>query len=497
MELSTLIPTELQHYQTCSTDRDLFLALVRKPADLVHFFITCAEDETWGDNHRKLLENLLMWLSKRTYRDTLTHHSIRLVADVIHAHYSFLSDLIPSDLDILVEEEHYHVNSLLFSAASERLRQRMRDECHERGKRFLVLKGWNREQFSILQQYMLHGTVEDLWRLEEAKVMLLMEVSASHGVTGLRKECADVITRYLTPQKAIPLTIYALNKYLPELQASCADVINHEEWGFKMQTRESDYLAVRMEDLKERTLQQIKLLIPLISHVSCSQTVLMDPQFGPFLNTLPRLNALELSGTRAIGESLIEQIPTQITRLEAVSCGWLDDETFGQLMQRIDDVLQLDISSTPTLTYIGFFWLARLYSLEELHLARCPQISDEMLILIFQACRHLVMLDLERCDRLSEKLLHDLGRYCVALTTLNLSHCNVTDGVLLELASRLPQLQKLEIKRCMQVSDKGILEFVRRTMRLQYLDISQGPYTSETIRAIRDLRPNLELITEN
>ena len=68
-----------------------------------------------------------------------------------------------------------------------------------------------------------------------------------------------------------------------------------------------------------------------------------------------------------------------------------------------------------------------------------------------------------------------VARRCPNLSYLDVSRTEINDASLLEFARRCPQLEVLVIRRCGQLSEKGVLETIRLSPELRkvYLTFSK------------------------
>src|ERR1700722_11792624 len=93
-----LLPQELDSYQTASSVQEIVERLKHKPADLVLFFETASDDETWGDAHLDLMRDLVDWITQRAFEQRLDHALRARAVNAIRKHYALLGALLRENI---------------------------------------------------------------------------------------------------------------------------------------------------------------------------------------------------------------------------------------------------------------------------------------------------------------------------------------------------------------------------------------------------------------
>jgi F-box and leucine-rich repeat protein GRR1 len=129
--------------------------------------------------------------------------------------------------------------------------------------------------------------------------------------------------------------------------------------------------------------------------------------------------------------------------------------------------------------------------LEGISLVGMPQISDDGLLPVANACRALSYINLNNCSNVTDVTIEAFARHSRQLQTLHVSACGITEGCFNELAGLLPakHLTSLDISFCREATDNSITAIVTRCANLNYLNLTG--LTRLTERAVRVACSNL------
>ncbi|KAL2914794.1 hypothetical protein HK105_205725 [Polyrhizophydium stewartii] len=132
------------------------------------------------------------------------------------------------------------------------------------------------------------------------------------------------------------------------------------------------------------------------------------------------------------------------------------------------------LTDSPVVTFPGMRGVAP-FALEELNLSDCSFLTDQAIACIGDRCPRLRRLCLSFCCSLTERFAEPLVLGCNELETLDASYCGsaVTDGSLQTLAAGLPQLRRLSIRGCVQVTDAGVDTVLQFAAHLEALNLTQ------------------------
>eukprot|EP00698_Gefionella_okellyi_P002965 TRINITY_DN12804_c0_g1_i1.p1 TRINITY_DN12804_c0_g1~~TRINITY_DN12804_c0_g1_i1.p1 ORF type:complete len:403 (-),score=88.17 TRINITY_DN12804_c0_g1_i1:912-2120(-) len=141
------------------------------------------------------------------------------------------------------------------------------------------------------------------------------------------------------------------------------------------------------------------------------------------------------------------------------------------------------------LTYDGFAALAQCPQLQELHVQGCP-ISDESLTAVCVACTKLVTLDVRQCTRLTDEFAPFLP---ASLRRLWIGLCKrLTDDTLRAAATNCPNLTDIDMWR-LRISDDALQMLAAGCANLERLVISGCPVTDTGVGYLSTL-PNLQMV---
>ncbi|KAI9089579.1 hypothetical protein DFS34DRAFT_639085 [Phlyctochytrium arcticum] len=115
------------------------------------------------------------------------------------------------------------------------------------------------------------------------------------------------------------------------------------------------------------------------------------------------------------------------------------------------------------------------FALQELILSDCSFLTTATVSAVAASCHHLEILSLSFCCALTEEFADHLTKGCPRLRALDMSFCGmaITDASLETLARGLRWLERLSIRGCIQVTERGILILARYARHLRMLNVSQ------------------------
>lgn len=495
MQGPALLSKELSHYLSCQYDQELFEALSKKPADVIDFFEVACADETWAQEHVILLRKIVRWGAKSYYLSQLPTYSAARMAETIQQHYSLLEPFLyfrPAyclTMTLEVEKQKILVNSLLFGAASPYFFNLFKISCYDR-----MTDQWvfpiSLRLFRLVEQFVNHGEISDLWRSEDEELYNLMRLAKTWELPRLVKQCADVLRRYINRDNVVETLLRAHREFFSEWKDECIEYFNAQEWGIRLLPgREGDF-KVEILDFREDTLELFARLAPVITHLAFrSQPVNRD-----LIYRCPKLVGLDFSGSSQYADQF-NDMPENIFELDLSACPWLTPQYLQKVAKQFPFLKELNLSSNTQLNYLAWGELPRFRHLITLYLARCHQINDEDLKLICQSSTHLTHLDLEECRGFTDRGVLDIVQYCPRLAILNISRCyTLTDKSLQELGARANSLTNLSVVRCTTLTDRGLLQYLQLHPTLHTLDVKQCEFSFETLRLIRRQYPVLKLI---
>lgn len=493
MLLPLEIPLELKKYEKYQTDQELVEEIQKHPAELKTFFLYACEDETWAESHLFALIGLLNWLTEahlnRNFPSVFFDHLLTPIQKHIHV----LKPLIPLDLNIKIDNRENLTNSLLLSLQSHYFRRRLMNEC--RGKKNPVINVTEIPVpiFQLINEFIFMGEIKDLWKTPADELWAIIAAVAPFGFSPLVEAIEKVLRRYIDRSQAFEMLIRAHRKHLQILQNACIEFINPLDLGVRLQITPVEYLSMEFLDYKDYALEAFKQLSSDITHLVFSREMTIDPQFKIVINKSPKLIGLDLSDSTIASTDLIE-IPERIQELHLSHCVWVNKSTMQILSTACPKLSLLDLSSNSPLTYAVWSELQRFKKLIILDISRCSQVSDSELRIILQACPKLVELKLVDCQKITPEGFFEIGKLLPELSLLNASRTLISDTALIDLMARCKNLYSLDLSRCFDISDKGVMEGIRNCPGLKIIYIGNSGVTANGISQIRNNYPYLNIL---
>ncbi|KAI8613904.1 hypothetical protein BC830DRAFT_1169869 [Chytriomyces sp. MP71] len=229
----------------------------------------------------------------------------------------------------------------------------------------------------------------------------------------------------------------------------------------------------------DKGLQSISQCAPQIEWINLSSVWdVTDAGVAALARMTTNLHCIDLSNCRKLTDAAILSILTFSPNLDTIHLSYcknltdtcMDHPTWAS-------VKSINLQRCTAITDVGFTtWASKstLFSLRELILSDCSFLTDATVQHLATSAPHLVLLSLSFCCALSEASIPSLAEGCPSLRVLDLSFCGsaVTDASLDTLAARLAALERLSVRGCVQVSDRG-LHALRACMRLRIVNVSQ------------------------
>jgi F-box/leucine-rich repeat protein 2/20 len=465
MEGPSFLPEDLVHYKQCSTDHALFQALIQKPDELVHFFQVACEDENWAQDHVKLIRLILRWAAKSYYLNQLPLIQAKQIVQCIQQHV-FLHPLLYFKSALFftillkVGEHEILVNSFMWGICSPVLAEIFKFNCFQYLKNEWVLQSIPLSLFRLVEEHVLRGKIESLWKHSEKEIMALMDLAKKWEIFLLEKECAEVLHRYLQQDNVVDLLINAHRQFFKEWKANCSEFFNqHNQEIQVLEGRETD-LRVQFLKFTEEASSIFKRLAPWVTHLGFrdyskeNKSLLID-----FIHSCPKLKGINLKGGNS--EEALDILSDHILELNISECSWVNAVDLRKISQQCPHLKELDLEGNVHLTYQAWCELDHFRQLQVLHLKWCHQITNEDLKLICHSCPALVELDLEGCRRIEDVGITNMISICPQLAVLNLSYCDqLTNRSLMEIVLRAYELTHLNISHCSAFSNQVILKLI-------------------------------------
>ncbi|MBA2369311.1 MAG: hypothetical protein H0V82_09850 [Candidatus Protochlamydia sp.] len=479
-------------------DRELFHALIQHPPNLIAFFETACEDPLWVSKHPQLIRLILRWCSKQFYLLRFPIYYAKQMGDLIRSHYSFLSPFLffqPSlfnTMHLEVEEKTFLVNTFLFGTASPFFKE-LFTNClltfQDRWSLPVTLPTYH-----LIEEYILKGHVQELWKLEEKDLMDLMKQSKIWRLSGLVQECSLILKRYITKENVIKNLLEAHKKNFLEWQQVCSEYFNMQKFGLQLHSpQDQNELKVEVLDFRGDTLDLFLQLAPFITHLAFSGALSSDPYYGKMIERCPRLVGMDLSGS-AEYDNQFDDLPGSLLELNLAACPWLRPRHLKEAGYQFLNLKKLILDGNVQLDYQAWGEIHRFHTLFTASFALCHQMTDDDLKLLGKSCSHLLELNIEDCSKVTNRGVLEIISKCTHLMKLNCSFCgNLTDKALVELSVYGHQLNKLILRGCTGFTDAGLFKLMAFRPNLSYLDVKGCNFTLQAIEKIRRDYPLLLL----
>lgn len=495
MEFPSLMPKQLTPYLGITSEDELLAALMQSPDDLVLFFETAADDETWSENHENLMRKLLEWLTTQTFKDRLSKINYQKAAFAVQKHHSILKSLLPENIIIRLKDAEIPFNGLLIAASSDFFRQILVTESRAKDSNVLSFPQMTTNEFAPIGAFIATGQVPDLRTKGQEEIIELIRRANAWELSLLSLQCESMLPKYLTVENVFEMLSLAKKERWGAFERSCTAFINSHEWKFRLFAPSFERLAFEFFDFTEPTLEFFERLRPLITDIVCGGDLIEEPQFGFTLKSCPDLLSLDISRTFAFSNQL-EEMPKGLEILNVSSCPWINKDTIKRLFQYSPNLKQLLLQNNVHLNFMFWGELTKHNRLTKLDLASCTQLQDSDLSIILRGFGTLTELSLSNCKKIDESGYLELAKRLPRVIKLNLSRSNLSDTALVEVISRCRYLTSLDISGCQRLTEKGILAAVKNALSLQELDISRCHVSADVIEEIRRVYPQIMLVSQ-
>ncbi|KAK3139163.1 hypothetical protein QOZ80_5AG0378810 [Eleusine coracana subsp. coracana] len=200
-----------------------------------------------------------------------------------------------------------------------------------------------------------------------------------------------------------------------------------------------------------------------------------DAELSFPVSRLKNLLKLDVTCCRNITDTSLASVASSCTSLISLrmeSCTHVSSEGLKLIGKHLHQLEELDLTDND-LDDEGLTAIAGCSKLSILKIGICLKISDEGLTQIGKSCPELRDIDLYRCGDISDDGVTHIAQGCPKLESTNLSYCTgITDRSLMSL-SKCANLNTLEIRGCPRVSSSGISEIAMGCRLLSKLDIKK------------------------
>ncbi|XP_028797114.1 F-box/LRR-repeat protein 3-like [Neltuma alba] len=187
------------------------------------------------------------------------------------------------------------------------------------------------------------------------------------------------------------------------------------------------------------------------------------------------LRKLDITCCRMITDLSIASIAsscTSLTSLKMESCSLVSREAFILIGQRCHSLEDLDLTDNE-IDDEGLKSISSCAGLSNLKVGICLNITDRGLSYVGKSCPKLKELDLYRSTGITDAGISAIACGCPELEMINAAYCTaITDSSLISL-SQCPKLKTLEIRGCTLLTSVGLAAIANKCTQLTRLDIKK------------------------
>lgn len=493
MQLPATAPKSLQFASKAETDEALFKLLVKEPPHLIKMVASAVQDELWAVSHVQFMEISLDWITQQFFQDKLLMPIAQKLANVLRKHYALISQFLPRNLTLKLEDRELSFNSLLLSSGSEVLREIVRRECRDKRKTSLNMGTISYSIFEVIEEFLTTGTYLELVRKDKKQIIKILKLAMEWDLEELSKGCQEHLIGYVDKENVFKTLLKAHEKKRVYLRAGCFDFLNRLNHGYRMEGKDAEELGFEFIDFNENSLDAFNLVKDFVTTLIARKKVSEDPQFASILKECPHLKGLTLSESVSLADTL-DEIPKTLQELDLSLCDWLTSSTLDKMVHLCPNLTHLTLISDTKIDFDGWAHLKKLPLLRALNLTRCSQIGDNELSAILQSTPELVILNLEECKGISDHGFYELPNLNKNFIALNFSRTEISDQPLIELALKCDSLSLLNVTRCEKLTSVGIAEVARHAKLLKEFIITLCDVSKQTLASIKQSRPFLKII---
>lgn len=469
MKLPSFISNKLKQV-VVKDDRELFEKLSLSTDDFIQFFTAAAGDEVWSSSHPLFFTLSLGWLTRQYLQNKISSNHVEQIVSVCQDNYRNLRDMIPRTFEIKLAKDTVFVNPMIIGWMSPYFKSHLKNN-------FISLE---KESDIVLNAiaYMETKDTGDVWKLTKEEAEVLLDIAEDWELLKLANECEEVLKRYITQENAEKTAISSYVRGRKILFARSIDLLNQNIFKGRI-ILENSKIVFEFEDFTESSLQGLKQVRKIVTHLSFSGELPSDPNFLQTINECPKLIGLILKGSDA-ASPFFEELPKSIYDFDFSECLWLSDSQLRDLIDYLPQITVLNLSQNTQLTYKGFGELKRLYGLKTLSLEGCHVIDDDILSLILQGTHGLLELNLSGCRKLAD---FDFKKVPY-LQVLGLSRTKITDDALTVICIDCKALEVLELDNCPNLSFGGILGALKNAKSLKKISLEDNGFDLSELRVV-------------
>lgn len=492
----SFLPKELKGYADPAIDSEekLFKKLVAVPADLLSYFEVACDDEMWVNSHTDFMGKAVEWFTLQSFNDKLTAEYARRAADALRRHFRYLGKFVHSNKRVKLSDKEYTLNTLLITTISEPIKQGYL-RCRERQEESLVLSELSSKEFVLLYEYATNGTLVNLWKQGLKELRATLDLAVGYDIVGLVKEAEEMMCKWVTAENALELLKTSITKGWLIVKEKAIEVINKMAWGFSLSSPYPEGILTTFHNFTTITVEHYANVLQLTTEIACAGNWVNDSAFSKVVRETPHLRGVELSHTPAWSPYFADT-PPGVVKLDLSYCEWLNNEYLETLSKSCPKIEELNLESDNQLDFSSWGSLLKFKKLKKLNLTRCQRISNDDLKIILQACPSLLVLNLTECTKIRDEGFFEIAHSNKGIVKLNLTRTHISDTALVEIGAGCTGLLSIVLSRCNDLTEKGVVAFVKAAHTLEELDITDLHYATPVTEAAKKLRPRLQVKAE-
>lgn len=492
LNMPILLPKELRVYEGATSEEELATQLIKRPDLTTQFLEYSLEDETWSSQHSVFTSHILKAVTEDYLLGNFPQSFAERLAIVIHEHAAAIVKFLPKSLTVQLLDHHTEINPLLLGTASPLFHDLIVHECQERGKREIRLSETLRD-FEPQEEFILSGTVQNLWKKSRDEILYILRQASRWRIEGLSLLCQETVKRYIASDLVIDLLIECQTNKWDVLRNYCYQHLNELPYDVFFHPSSPEDLAFEFLQFSPTALTLFQRLKDFITILTVSKSLVENIHFSQAVQACPSLRLLDVTDSEVFSDEFL-LLPRDLRGLKLSQCPWLTNTLFRKMIGRLPYLKELSLTSNPQLSAETWGALFHLKGLSKLDLSHCNQINDQDLKLILRSFPSGTDLILNECKKISDRAFFEMARSHPHFLTLDLSRCQIGDVGLIEIALRNTQLISLNLSRCENITERGVIESVKHATALKELNLTRCSLAPNVFRELQEINPFLKVI---
>ncbi len=487
MTWPALMPEEFNDLRDLSRDDQLVSALTSQtPFVVISFFLAAVEDETWTLANEEFMTKLLHWIVQEFAAYRLSEFEAEQVLEGYYIHRQVLENMLPRDVVFHVEKHRIEASRFLYGVHSPSLHAVMSGENSSQ----IEVGELSYKVFSYVHTFVCTGDLSNLWREPPEVILQVLHQASVWEMVALQKECIGLVARYITPANVLTTLLHAQQFGMVRLRAEMLNKLNEMKLGIEWVSQDPNELVVVIEEYQERGQEMLKAMAVYITRLSFRGKTALNPFVRTLLPLTTGLRFLDLDGTSGCHEELLDLAPANIEVISLQRCPWINVPWVNKLTSVLPRVHRIYIGENSELSSQVFIALIEFPEIDEIDLHNLAVIRDDNLDYLWMRQKRLQRINLSWCMTLTDGAI---GRiHGQRLQWLDIAHTRVTDANLQAIAKACPLLQEMFIEDCTNITEEGVITFVRQALSLRKLNAKGIGLSPSAISEIRKVRKGIE-----